>query len=190
MHVVSSSKNKKVLIGIIGYHNLRNHSVGPIIQPQLEELEWPEVVDIKEMNWGPIAITQEFESMGVPYSKVVFLCALERPGREVGEITCFKWNGLLPSEKQIQACIGDAVTGVVSIENLLIIGEHFDIWPQEVYVVDVEPGPEQSGPHLTPKMEAQIPAVVDSVRTLSLENEAEIPTLDYKFIDVMVSDDG
>ena len=48
--------------------------------------------------------------------------------------------------------VGDAVTGVISPENLLIIGEYFKIWPKEVYLVDVEPGPEKAGETLTTKV--------------------------------------
>lgn len=175
---------KKTLIGTIGYHNLQNHSVGPVITHRLEEIEWPEKVTVEEMHWGPIAIVQKFQAQSESYKRVVMVCALQRPGREIGEITCFRWQGTLPSEEQIQARIGDAVTGVVSVENLLVIGEHFDIWPDELFVIDMEPGPEESGPNLTPKMEAKVPELLETVKHFSLKNEPEIGTLDYRFTDI------
>ena len=39
------------------------------------------------------------------------------------------------------ARIAEAVMGVVSLENLVVIGEHFKIWPDDVRVVEIEPGP-------------------------------------------------
>jgi len=30
------------------------------------------------------------------------------------------------------------VTGIISVDNLLVIGEHFGIWPREVIVIEVE----------------------------------------------------
>jgi hypothetical protein len=190
VHVVSNKFQGNVLIGTIGYQNLRNHSVGSVLQPRIEALEWPDRVTVDEMNWGPIAITQKFQTMDEPYDRVVMVCALERPQREIGDITCYRWQGKLPSEKQIQACVGDAVTGVTSVENLLIIGEYFKIWPDEVFILDVEPGPEKSGPHLTPEVETVIPEIMDAIKILSLEKDPEIATFNYEFMDVLIPDDG
>jgi hypothetical protein len=175
---------KKTLIGTIGYHNLQNHSVGPVITPRLEEIEWPAKIRVEELNWGPIAIVQKFQALSESYKRVVMICALQRPGRDIGEITCFRWQSALPSEEQIQAGIGDAVTGVVSLENLLVIGEYFDIWPDELFIIDMEPGPEESGPNLTPQMEAKVPELLETVKHFCLKNEPEIATLNYSFTDI------
>ena len=139
----------KILVGTIGYHNLGNHSVGPALLSMLQTLSWAENVEVEEMNWGPIAIVQKFQSLQTPYRRVILLAAIERPGRNIGDIDVFRWMGSLPDEEMIQACIGDAVTGVISVENLLIIGEHFKIWPAETFIVDVEPGPETAGVEFT-----------------------------------------
>ena len=120
-----------ILIGTVGYHLLRNHSVGPILLPQLNKKTWNDKVAIEEMNWGPIAIVQYFQTLEISFDRVIFLVALERLERKIGDITVYQWLGQLPDEKQIQACIGDAATGVISIENLLVIGEFFKIWPKE-----------------------------------------------------------
>ncbi|MEO5673774.1 MAG: hypothetical protein ABIQ74_03940 [Chitinophagales bacterium] len=162
---------KKILIGTVGYHNLRNHSIGPVLLPELKKLQWPQGVELDEMNWGPIAIVQKFQSLSAPYDRVVLLAAIERPNRTTGEFTVYRWMGGLPDEEMIQACIGDAVTGVISVENLLIIGEHFKIWPNEVFVIDVEPGPEQAGEEFTPEVKAIIPEVISYVREISFAND-------------------
>lgn len=163
-----------VLIGTIGYHNLRNHSIGPVLLPQLQKMDWPEGVDVEEMNWGPIAIVQKFQSLQTPYNKVIFLAAIERNGRKIGEIDVFKWMGGLPDKEMIQACIGDAVTGVISAENLLIIGEHFKIWPDEVYFVDVEPGSEEAGANFTSEVERIVPDVINIIHQLAMVNQSKL----------------
>ncbi len=158
--------NKNVLIGTVGYHLLSNHSVGPILLPQIRSIPWDGSVTVEEMNWGPIAIVQYFQTLKKPFDRVIFLVAIERPERNIGDISVFQWMGHLPFEKQIQACIGDAATGVISIENLLVIGEHFKIWPEEVFLVDVEPGAEQSGEHLTAEVDAKIPEILRILKDL------------------------
>ncbi len=160
---------KKVFIGTVGYHNLRNHSVGSALLPQLQKMQWAIGVELDELNWGPIAIVQKFQSSPVKYDRIVLLSAIERPGRNVGDITVYKWEGKLPDEELIQRCVGDAVTGVISVENLLIIGEYFKIWPSETYFLDIEPGPEEAGESFTEEMENAIPDIILSLKQLSTD---------------------
>ena len=70
-----------ILIGTVGYHLLRNHSVGPILLPQLNKKTWNDIVAIEEMNWGPIAIVQYFQTLEISFDRVIFLVALERLAR-------------------------------------------------------------------------------------------------------------
>jgi hypothetical protein len=158
---------QKVFIGTVGYHNLSNHSIGPALLPQLQKMNWAPGVDVDELNWGPIAIVQKFQALPTTYDRVILLSAIERAGRKIGDITVFKWMGKLPDEEMIQRCIGDAVTGVISVENLLIIGEHFKIWTGETFVVDVEPGPEQAGENFTEEMQRAIPDIILTLKQLS-----------------------
>lgn len=186
MEELQKNKMKKTLIGTIGYHNLRNHSIGPALLPQLHQKDWPDGVDVEEMNWGPIAIVQKFQSLPIPYDKVIFLAAIERAGRRIGEIDIFKWMGGLPDEEMIQACIGDAVTGVISAENLLIIGEHFKIWPAEVYLVDVEPGPEEAGEGFTDEVEKIVPDVINIIGQLAITKQPDFVNFKELYGDAFV----
>ncbi len=160
--------NNKVLIGTVGYQLLGNHSIGPNLLPQLQAINWPEGVVVDEMNWGPIAVIQYLESLETAFDRVVFLVAIERAHRKIGEISLYQWKGELPDDKQIQACVGDAATGVISVENLLVIGEHFKVWPKEVYLIDVEPGMEIAGEQFTKNVTAQVPKILELTRQIAL----------------------
>ncbi len=161
--------NKTTLLGTVGYHLLSNHSIGPMLYETLIEQPWASQVDVQEMNWGPIAIVQQFESLLESYRRVVFFCAIERPNRNIGDFDIYRWGGQLPSEEDIQACIGDAVTGVISAENLLIIGEYFRIWPDEVFLFDVEPGPEKPGISLDIEVGVRVPEYLKQLEVLCLK---------------------
>jgi hydrogenase maturation protease len=167
---------RRVLIGTVGYHNLRDYSVGPKLLPRLRAVDWPPGVEVDEMNWGPIAIVQHFEALPEPYHRVVFLSALTR-GRPPGTVTLRRWLGGLPSAQEIQDRISEAVTGVISLENLLIVGEHFGIWPPEVLVVDVEPGPQEAGDTFTPAVESALPQVLATVQQAATEELASLEPL-------------
>ncbi len=171
--------SKKTLIGTVGYHVLGNHSMPPMLFHHLKEMKWPAHVKVDELNWGPVAVVQMFEAENPPFERVIILCAVERKGREIGEISLFKWKGKLPDEEQIQACVGDAATGVISVENLLVIGEYFKVWKEEVYIIDVEPGPEIAGEKWTEDMENVIPDIISMVKQLAHNGGVNQMTLKY-----------
>lgn len=177
---------KKVFIGTVGYHNLCNHSVGPILLPQLQKTNWGPGVEVDELNWGPIAIVQKFQSLSFFYDQVILLSAIERAGRKTGEISIFKWLGKLPDEDLIQRCIGDAVTGVISVENLLIIGEYFKIWPPQTFFVDMEPGPERAGENLTEEMVEGIPDLILTLQQLCQEERRDYITFKPLYGDTLI----
>lgn len=166
----------QVLVGTLGYHNLRDYSLGPKLLPELQALDWPPGVKVDELNWGPIAIVQDFEARPMPYDRVVILTATERirPG---GTITLLRWGGTLPPADEIQERISEAVTGVISLDNLLIIGEYFGIWPEEVFIVDVEPGPQEAGDTFTHAVEIVLPSILDMVQRVALADIDTLPPL-------------
>src|SRR5579859_5979274 len=129
---------RRVFVGGVGYTNLRDHSVGPVILPRLARMTWPAGVELDDLGpGGPIAAVHRFRA-APPYDRVVLFGAVGR-GREPGQIYRYRWDGVLPDRDEIQGCVAEAVTGVISLDNLLIVGGFFTIWPCDVVVVEVEP---------------------------------------------------
>ncbi len=179
---------KKTFIGTVGYHNLRNHSIGPALLPELQKMQWADGVELDELNWGPIAIVQRFQSLPTPYDRVILIAAIERLDRRIGDITVNKWKGKLPDEELIQRCIGDAVTGVISVENLLIIGEFFKIWQGETFVVDIEPGAEEAGENFTEEMQQAIPDLILTLQQLCSEGNMELINFKPLYGDTLIEE--
>ncbi len=153
----------QVLIAGVGYPYLRDLSVGPVLVPELRELDWPEGVEVEDLSFGPIAVVQRFEAMSEPYDRVVFLSAAQR-GRQPGRVYSYRWDGTLPNAEEIQGRIAEAVMGVISLDNLLIIAGHFGVLPDDVVVVEVEPEDTGWGPGFTPSIEEALREVIETVR--------------------------
>jgi hydrogenase maturation protease len=161
----------KTVVGGVGYHNMRDLSLGPVLTAELAEMAWPPHVHIDaDFSFGPIAIVQRFHSEPDLCERIVLFAAVSR-GRSPGSVTSYRWSGRLPPAAEIQARIGEAVTGVVSLDNLLIIGEQFNIWPAELFVVEVEPADEGWGPGFSPVVKGVLDEVVTAVRRAALSGE-------------------
>ena len=157
-----------VLIAGVGYQNLRDLSVGPVLVPVLCRLDWPEDVEIHDLHFGPIHVVQWLEERPGHYHRMVFVSAVER-GRERGQVYCYRWDGALPDADEIQQRVGEAVTGVISLDNLLIIGQYFGVLPRDVIVVEVEPEDTGWGTGFTPCVETVLGEVIETVRRVAIE---------------------
>lgn len=152
----------RTLIGVVGYRNLSDFSVGPVLFEGLKALDWEVGVEIEDLSYGPIAVVQNLEDRP-PYDRMVFLSAVKR-GRVAGDVYLQRFDQPLPPEEEIQARIGEAVTGVIDLENLLIVLQYFRVLAPEVVTVEVEPLDCESGESLSPAVSAVVPDILRRVR--------------------------
>ncbi len=161
------SEMKRIFIGGVGYTNLRDLSVGPTVVQELQQLAWPGKVEIDDLGpGGPIAAVHRFRE-APPYDRVVLMGAVGRE-RTPGQVYCYRWDGCLPDRDEIQARVAEAVTGVISLDNLLIIGGFFGIWPPNVVVVEVEPRDEDWGMEFSEPVQAAIVPLIEAVKWAAL----------------------
>jgi hydrogenase maturation protease len=158
-----------VLVSGIGYSNLSDMSFGRVLLGRLAEMEWPEHVRVEDLNFGPIMILQWLEESPVKYDRMVLVNAAKR-GREPGTLEVYRWHGQLPPEPEIQSRVEEAVTGVIDMENMLVICKHFGELPEEVTVVEVEPENEDWGPEFSPAVAARVEEAVEIVRREALKD--------------------
>ena len=163
----------RVLIGGIGYLYLRDGSLGPAVVALLSRETWPPGVVVEDLSYGPVAVMQRLEDMKPPFDRLVLVGAVSR-GRAAGAISVYRWTGPLPDETEIQARVGEAVTGVISLDNLLAVAGFFDTLPREVLVVEVEPQDEGWGEGFSPVIEAARSEVLAVVRQLACEGDVEV----------------
>ena len=128
----------RTIIGIVGYYGfVRGYPLGPELMERLSALPWPSGVDIREMNWGPVAIVQDFQASDDKPERVVLVGALDR-GLATGTVSCRRWVGGILDVSAVQRRMFEAVTGVISLDNLLVIGAHFGVWPPSTFTVELQ----------------------------------------------------
>lgn len=126
------------VIGIVGYYGfVRGYPLGPELMERLRATPLPADVEIREMNWGPVAIVQDFQAQAQKPARVVLVGALDR-GAPQGTVSGRRWSGGELDPAAVQRRMFEAVTGIVSLDNLLVIGSHFGIWPRDTFTVELQ----------------------------------------------------
>jgi len=160
----------RTLVGGLGYRNLRDHSLGVVVSDLLAERDWPEGVLVEDVSYNPIAVVQRLQDQ--PVDRAIVVAAIGRPGRAPGMIEAYRWDGALPDPERIQAAVAEAVTGVILLDNTLVVGRHFGGLPPEVLVVEVEPEVEEFGDELSPVVAAAFERVCALVTLLATDEDA------------------
>ena len=128
-----------VLIAGVGYQYLGDLSFGPKLVERLQGMTWPEEIRIEDFGYGPLAILDWFEeSPGKTFERAILAGAVER-GREPGTLTTYSWISGTLDPDLVQERILEAGAGVISLQNLLIVAQHFGVLPADTLVVELEP---------------------------------------------------
>lgn len=128
-----------VLVGIVGYTPVLDaYPLGPRLMAALQARLAGHDVAVENMSWGPIHVVQQFQDEGAVRPRRLVLVGAASVCVVPGRVRAFRWmGGSLPAQA-MQERVYEAVTGIVDIENTLMIGTHFGIWPDEAYTVEVE----------------------------------------------------
>ncbi len=159
----------RVLIGGVGYRNLRDHSFGVLAVEALAARAWPADVSVEDISYNPIAVVQRFEDDPPErrFGLAIILGAVER-GRPAGTLTAYRWDTVLPDASGIQSAVGEAVTGVIALDNTLVVTRHFGALPPAV-VLEVEPGVHTFGQELSPAVTQALDRACELVTGLALD---------------------
>lgn len=152
----------RVLVAGVGYRNLRDMSLGPLVIDRLQESQWPEGIEVEDLSYGPIAIMHSLDERP-RYDRMVFVSGAKR-GKQPGEISQYQWKHELPHEDEIHQRVTEAATGVIDLENLLIVAEYFKKLPPDVVVFEVEAADDSFGEEMTPVVESVIPKLIEQLR--------------------------
>jgi hypothetical protein len=163
----------RTLVGAVGYRNLRDHSAPFEIIDRLSLAGLGDDVVIEDTSYNPIAIVQwlEGEPADKRFDRVVFVAATER-SRAAGEITAYRWDGALPPDDQVQQSVIEAVTGVIALENTVVIAGYFQVLPAAVAIVEIEPVEHAFGSQFSAAVGAALDPACGLIRGLALGPDA------------------
>ena len=164
----------RVLIGGVGYRNLRDHSFGVVLIESLDAGAWPAGVSVEDISYNPIAVVQRLQDDPPEqrFDLAVIAGALQRPGRLPGTLSVYRWDNVLPGAAGIHEAVTEAVTGIISLDNTLVVARHFNALPRTVIVLELEPDAHEFGAELTPAVAAALIRAREIVTQLAFEPSA------------------
>ena len=127
----------RTLLAGVGYRNLRDLSAGNAVVDALAGLAWPTGVDVEDLSYGPMDAI--FRLREACFERLVVVGAVARAGRVPGASYRRRWEYTPEPPELVQARVAEAVTGVISLDNLLVICAHFEALPPDVTVIEIEP---------------------------------------------------
>lgn len=184
----------RVIIGLVGTCDfVRGYALGPELSARMGALSWPgHDLTIEEMSWGAIAVVQSLQARVEAPERVVLVGPTDR-GLPPGTVSCRRWTGGDLDAAAVQDRVFEAVTGVISLDNLLVIGEHFGIWPDELITVELQLGEGALGELILAEMRGDgaiigdappdadtqniVAAVIDATQRAAAGGSAAVPDL-------------
>jgi hypothetical protein len=116
------------------------------------------------LSFGAIAVLQWFQDFPGKYDRVVFVSAAERIGRKPGTLEVNQWEFAPLDEVAVQESVAESVTGIISLDNLMMILQYFKALPPEVVVLDLEPVDSNIGFECSPEITARFDEFSEIVR--------------------------
>jgi hydrogenase maturation protease len=113
---------------------------------------------IEELHYGAVAVAQRLEEVR---PEALVLVGAQRRGRPPGTVERRRIVDLRPDPSAVQASVGDAVTGYVSIDLVLDVAAGFGVLPARTIVYEVEPALVEPGDAMSAAAEAALEQVVD-----------------------------
>ena len=168
-----TDRPRRVLIGGVGYRNLRDHSVPGEVIDRLAARPWPDGVEVEDLSYNPVAVAQRLddELKSQAFDRVIFIGAVSRGRRPIGSISVYRWDGELPSAERVQAAVAEAITGVIALDNTLIVCRQLGALPSDVVVIEVEPKTEEFGDAFTPEVGAAVERVCELALRLASDDD-------------------
>jgi len=154
----------RVLVGGVGYRFLRDGGLGPYLSDILAERA-ANGIEVEDLGYHPVGFHQNLEERP-DYDRIILVAAIGR-GREPGTIKAYRWDHVLPPVEEIQDRVSEAVTGTISLDNLLVVTEALGGFPEDVWVVEVEPADETWGDGFSDIIEAKLPEIEEAVWSLT-----------------------
>lgn len=135
--------------------------LGRLAIERLRSESWPADILVEEVHYGAVAVTQRLQD--VRPEALVLISAVRRD-RPVGTVERRRIDPPNLGPADLQAAVGDAVTGYVHVDLIIDVASGLAVLPARTVVIEVEPADTSSGEGLSVSAQAGLETALDLVR--------------------------
>ncbi len=162
----------QVLVGGVGQLYQGDLDAGRVIVGRLAGEDLGRGVAVEELHYGAVAVAQRLEEL--PLHALVLVGAEPR-GRAPATVERRRVRPSHRSVEQLQAAVGDAVTGYVGIDLIVEVAEALAALPRRTVAVEIEPALVDPSVSLSPEVFGGLEQVLAVVRSEVREALADVP---------------
>lgn len=149
------------LVGGIGLPWLRDLDFGTQwINRQLLEA-WPAGVILEDLSYGAHRVLHTIQDLQP--ARIVLVCCMPRQIDPPGTIRRYRLDLTPPPNEEVVDRLSEAVMGIVDLDHTLAVVRHFNGFPVDTVVVEVEPEDCQFGLGFSDTVEATVDRVAAMV---------------------------
>ncbi len=152
---MDAAVQRRVIVGGVDYPDLCDHSAGVLVCERLMTRDLGPRVLVEDLSFNPVAVAQRLQDEPA-WARIIFVSAIARGLNPPGSITAYRWDGVLPDPEEVHRAVCDAVTGIIHLDNTLIVARQFQALPDLVCVVEIEPLEHEFGHDLSPAVAAAL----------------------------------
>lgn len=156
----------RTLIGGVGYAWQGDLAFGPLAVAALRQQRWSAEVEVADLSYNPIAVFQQLRDQA--YDRLILIGAVAR-GRPGGTYTVYRPADPLPDADEIQARIVESGSGIISLDNIVILARFFGALPADTRLIELEPVEDSWGHDLSPPALAALGQTLALVHSLAAE---------------------
>ncbi len=149
-----------ILVGGVGELYQGDLDFGRRMVERLESEELGADVVVEDLHYGAVAVAQRLEDLRP--ATLVLVGAAER-GRQPGTLERRVVERPERTPAELQAFVGDAITGYVTIDLVVEVAAGLDALPTSTVAIELEPVLEGPSEEISPEAEAALEQAVELV---------------------------
>lgn len=158
----SVDRNGVILVGGIGLPWLRDLDFGTQWIKRQVRTDWPAGVLLEDLSYGAHRVLHTIQELNP--SRIVLVGAMPRQIDPPGTIRRYRLNLEPPPAEEVHDRISEAVMGIVDLDHTLVVVRHWNAFPADTVVVEVEPDDCEFGLGFSDSVEAVVPAITAFVQ--------------------------
>lgn len=146
-----------ILVGGIGLPWLRDLDFGTQWINRQDKNDWPENVLLEDLSYGAHRVLHTIWDLAP--SRIVLVGCMPRQIDPPGTIRRYRLDLAKPPIEEVHDRISEAVMGIVDLDHTLVVVRHWNAFPDDTVVIEVEPEDCEFGLGFSATVEATVELV-------------------------------